>query len=141
MGLIILCILTCYLLYLLVNLDQKSGRARDYMVNSKKMKKGKIIILESWIQRRVGLLNSLNLAPLDGLLFKKCKGLHTLGMCYEIDIVFINKKNEIIEIHRNTPPGIPKISAPKGTSDGIEFSRGSIAQMNLKLGDLLEVLS
>lgn len=53
----------------------------------------------------------LGLALLDcesagwGLLIPRCRGVHTLGMRFPLDLLFLDGGDRVIELHRGVPPG------------------------------------
>jgi uncharacterized protein len=40
-----------------------------------------------------------------GLLIPRCRSVHTLGMRFPLDLVFLDWGNGVIELHRRVPPG------------------------------------
>ena len=59
----------------------------------------------------------------EGILFPKCKAIHTFFMKEEIDVIGLNEENQVIYIYRNVPKNkIIKISIlelPKNTSKNL----------------------
>ena len=53
----------------------------------------------------------LGLALLDresagsGLLIPRCRSVHTVGMRFPLDLVFLDGGDRVIELHRRVPPG------------------------------------
>jgi uncharacterized protein len=53
----------------------------------------------------------LGLALLDrdrvgaGLLIPRCRSVHTLGMRFPLDLVFLDDDGRVIELHSGVPPG------------------------------------
>lgn len=71
-------------------------------------KTGKTLVTEckkvdTFWQRLKGLIGSKRNSDL-GLLIKSCTSVHTCFMSYPIDIVFLNSRNTVIDIHRNISP-------------------------------------
>jgi uncharacterized protein len=40
-----------------------------------------------------------------GLLIPGCRSVHTLGMRFPLDLVFLDDDGRVIELHRSVPPG------------------------------------
>jgi uncharacterized membrane protein (UPF0127 family) len=40
-----------------------------------------------------------------GLLIPRCRSVHTLGMRFPLDLVFLDGGGRVIELHRGVPPG------------------------------------
>src|SRR3569832_1195442 len=55
-----------------------------------------IKIADSSLRRIVGLLGTPHLEPHSGLLIFPTQGVHTFFMKYPIDLVFINKRRQVI---------------------------------------------
>lgn len=92
----------------------------------------------SWLKRLVGLLGSSHLALNDGLWIKPCKGIHTIGMLYKIDVIFLDQGLRITKIHRNIPPFWFSM-APKGTESVIELASGAAARYGFELDQQLQI--
>jgi uncharacterized membrane protein (UPF0127 family) len=65
----------------------------------------RIVVADSWWARLRGL--ALRRHPPDGwaLLFPRCRSVHTFGMRFPIDIVFLNRHGWPIAIARAVKPG------------------------------------
>lgn len=57
-----------------------------------------------WARLR-GLLGSAPLPPGEGLLFERCRAVHTLGMRRAIDVVFVAADGAVIELRRGLGAG------------------------------------
>ncbi len=78
--------------------------------------------------RLFGLMGQKNIQ--EGILFPKCKAIHTFFMQEEIDVIGLNEENQVVYIYRNVPKNkIVKIQnknkktsileLPKNTSKGL----------------------
>ena len=56
------------------------------------------------LKRMVGLLNRRNFAKGEGLLLDRCYGVHTFGMRFPIDILFLDKDLHVIRAVKALPP-------------------------------------
>lgn len=85
---------------------------------------------------------------LSGLVFKKlkegqcllienCRSIHTFGMRYNIDVVFLDEKNRVLAIFQNIKPFkiTPFINNAKKV---LELKSGEIKKTSLKVGDYLQ---
>lgn len=54
--------------------------------------------------RMKGLLGRNSLQEGEGLLIKPCKGVHTIGMKFPIDVVVLDSDNFVIALSKNLPP-------------------------------------
>ena len=56
------------------------------------------------LKRMVGLLNRRKFAEGEGLLFDRCYGIHTFGMRFPIDVLFLDKDLHVIRAVKALPP-------------------------------------
>lgn len=87
---------------------------------------------DSFKQRFLGLMFQKKVT--SGMLFPHCSAIHTFGMRTEIDVIGLNKQNEVIfhkiNVSKNKilflPKGIKKTSVlelPKSTSSSIQIGQ------------------
>lgn len=96
----------------------------------------KIKLAEDFFSRLFGLIFKKELINDEGLLFENCNSIHTLGMRYYIDVIFLNRSDEIIAIFHSLKPFrfTPFLN---GASKVLEFKSGFIKSTSLKVGDKL----
>jgi uncharacterized membrane protein (UPF0127 family) len=58
-------------------------------------------IADTQPKRNTGLLKHTSLAPGEGLWIVPCEGVHTFGMKFPIDVVFLNKQRKVLKIRPN----------------------------------------
>ena len=59
----------------------------------------------NFFTRAKGLLGRSFLPPEKGLLIRPCNSIHTFFMQFAIDVIFLNRRNEVLKILRNLPAG------------------------------------
>ncbi|MBP5296146.1 MAG: DUF192 domain-containing protein [Bacteriovoracaceae bacterium] len=59
----------------------------------------------NFFARAKGLLGRAFLPPEKGLLIRPCNSIHTFFMRFPIDVIFLNRRNEVVKILRNLPAG------------------------------------
>jgi uncharacterized membrane protein (UPF0127 family) len=91
----------------------------------------------SVLKRMVGLLNRKKFAPGEGLLFDRCYGIHTFGMRFPIDVVFLDKEYKVIR----TVPALPpfRTCAVPHAIYVLELPAGSIERTGTQAGDQIQV--
>ena len=57
------------------------------------------------VQRMRGLLGRSGLGSERALLIEPCRAVHTVGMRFALDLIFLDRKNTIVRIVRNVSPG------------------------------------
>ncbi|MHC1694383.1 MAG: DUF192 domain-containing protein [Eubacteriales bacterium] len=62
-------------------------------------------LADSFFTRLTGLLRSSSINDGEGLLLSPCRQIHTYGMKFDIDAVFLDRDMKIIDIFENIPPG------------------------------------
>lgn len=83
-------------------------------------------------KRCLGLIRRRTLQADEGLLLMPGGGIHTVGMRFAIDVVFMDKALRIIGLR----PGVPPwrfVFAPQGTRFVLELCAGRIATLGLEL--------
>lgn len=93
-------------------------------------------IADSFWKRLKGLLGTKFLGEGHGLVIKPCSSVHTFGMAYSIDVLFVDDKDRIIKIIGDMPAG--KVAMATGASYVIELPIGTVCQAMCSLGDILE---
>ncbi len=86
-------------------------------------------------QRLRGLLGRAQLEEREGLLLSPCHSIHTLGMRYPLDIVFLDAARQIIKCVPHLKPF--RLAAARDAHYTLELTAGRIARANIKVGDQL----
>ena len=92
----------------------------------------------SFRSRCVGLLRRQSMPEQEGLLFVPGGNVHTLGMRFNIDIVFLSSQMRVLELAADVAPW-RILLAPKGTTRVLELAAGRIAATRLTSGTYLIV--
>ncbi len=62
-----------------------------------------IDIADTSAKRRRGLLKHTELAAGEGLWIAPCEAVHTIGMKFPIDVLFLDKKRKVLKIKHEMP--------------------------------------
>jgi uncharacterized membrane protein (UPF0127 family) len=93
---------------------------------------------DSFITRLVGLLKRTTLGPEEALWLAPSKGIHTIGMKFPIDVVFLDKENMVIgTVSGLVPYRITGIRL-RGHSV-LELPKGTLNKSRTEVGDQLEI--
>jgi uncharacterized membrane protein (UPF0127 family) len=86
--------------------------------------------------RRTGLLKHQGLEPGEGLWIAPCEGVHTFGMKFTIDVVFLSRKKQVLK----TRPAMVKrrIAFSLRAYSVLELPAGTLAETGTVAGDQLE---
>ncbi|MBC8015700.1 MAG: DUF192 domain-containing protein [Sporomusaceae bacterium] len=88
-------------------------------------------------QRLKGLLGTSSLPIGHGLVIKPCSSVHTFGMNYPIDVLFVDRHHRIIKVVENLLPG--KVSMASGSQYVVELPAGTARLAACSAGDILEL--
>jgi len=89
--------------------------------------------------RQKGLLGRKGLAPGEGLWIVPCESVHTIGMQFSIDLVYLDRKNRIRKLRSEVPPW--RLSACLTAHSVMELAPGTIRNSRTEPGDILEFAS
>ena len=92
------------------------------------------IATSAW-ERMRGLLGRPPLAHNEGLLIRPCNSVHTMGMKYPIDVIYLDRDHCILKIVPKLQP--QRLSFCFGASATLELCDGSAKKFKLNLGDQL----
>jgi uncharacterized membrane protein (UPF0127 family) len=87
--------------------------------------------------RRRGLLGSGGLAEGEGLWIVPCSSVHTIGMRFPIDVVYLSRERRVLKIRANM--AARGISACFRAHSVLELRAGAAELSGLRCGDVLEV--
>lgn len=109
-----------------------------YNSTQNKLITGDVKIAEDFFTRSIGLLSKKSLSQDEGLIIRPCCSIHTFFMRFPIDVLFINKKNEIIALYENVKPW--RILPIHPTSNYVvELPAGQISVKNICLSDIISI--
>jgi uncharacterized membrane protein (UPF0127 family) len=87
--------------------------------------------------RRKGLLGRDGLASGEGLWIVPCEAVHTFGMRFRIDLVFLDRTNRILKIRSDVGPW--RLSGCLRAHSVLELPAGTIRDTKTMPGDTLEL--
>ena len=90
----------------------------------------------SGAKRTKGLLGRKNLEPGEGMWIVPCEAVHTFGMRFPIDLVYLDRKHRVKKVRSNVVPW--RLSACLSAHSILELPSGTIDETLTQTGDLLE---
>lgn len=99
---------------------------------------GVVIIADSALKRLKGLLGKKTIEEGHALWLKPCKGIHTMGMKFSIDAIFLDKRNAVVAVRRNLLPNRMTRLYLRAASV-IELPAGELSATNTEVGDVIEI--
>lgn len=99
---------------------------------------GRIQVADRGLDGIIGLLGRRSLDSGSGLLIVPTQAVHTIGMAFPIDLVFIDKHNKVVGIRENIPPY--RLSRIYWRAKGVlELPVGTIRDTRTSDGDQLRI--
>lgn len=95
-----------------------------------------VTIARGPVHRAVGLLFTDTLPAHEGMWFDQCAAIHTLGMRYPIDVIFLDRDNRVIQTIEHVPPHKLAVTCLKATVT-IELGAGTLDRVRVERGDHL----
>lgn len=92
---------------------------------------------DSFFQRLTGMLTRNFSDTLDGIVFRNCNAIHTFGMRFETDVIFVDSSNRICAIYPEVKPW-RCCGAKCFKATAVELPSGSIAGYGVRIGDFVE---
>jgi uncharacterized protein len=87
--------------------------------------------------RRRGLLGRRSLAEDEGLWIVPCEAVHTFGMRFAIDLVFLDRRNVVRKVRSSVPPW--RLSGCLRAHSVLELAAGTLTRMPVAPGDTLQL--
>jgi len=117
-------------------------------------------VADSFLKRLVGLLGSRSLncgmriaecglndeksaighrpSAIDGLWIKSCNSIHTLGMLFSIDVLFLNRSGQVVKALPGVRP-FRLVLPVKSAVSVLELPEQTIGRTNTEPGDVIQV--
>ena len=89
-------------------------------------------------KRRRGLLGRKTLAEGEGLWIVPCEAVHTFGMQFPIDLVYLDRNLRVRSVRHHVPPG--RLSACFTAHSVLELASGTARKSGTIPGEILEFL-
>ena len=93
-------------------------------------------VADSSAKRREGLLKRTSLGRGEGLLIAPCEGIHSFGMKFAFDAVFLSGDRKVLKVRHAMPRG--RISLCLRAHSVLELPAGTAAETATEPGDRLE---
>jgi uncharacterized protein len=88
--------------------------------------------------RRRGLLGRAELREGEGLWIVPCESVHTIGMRFAIDLVYLDRKSRVRKVRGSVPP--LRVSACLTAHSVLELPPGTIERTETRTGDHIVLL-
>lgn len=92
----------------------------------------RVALAQSFLQRLRGLLGHRPLRAGEALWLAQCGSIHTLGMRYPIDVVFLDRDGHVTKVCEAVPPQAARGSLRAVSA--LEFRAGEAAALGIRPG-------
>ena len=99
---------------------------------------GRVGVADSILTRMKGLLGKKSLPEGEALWLRPCNSVHTFGMRFPIDVIFLDRHQRVVALFRDLRPNrltIPSFSA----SSALELPAGTIGRAAVSIGDRVSI--
>ena len=93
-------------------------------------------LAKNYWQRLRGLLGRPKLSDNQGLMLQPCNQVHTLGMRYAIDTIFLDEQGVIVNLNHSLKP--LRQARGRGARYTLEVASGMAKKHQLNIGDQLQ---
>ncbi|OGW41064.1 MAG: hypothetical protein A2Y97_13310 [Nitrospirae bacterium RBG_13_39_12] len=112
---------------------------KAYNLRNGKELSNNVTVADSLLKRMKGLLGKKEMLNGEALWIKPCISVHTFFMKFPIEVVFLNKRNQVIATIRNLQPNRITGVYFKSTSV-LELPTGVLETTDTRVGDEIEIL-
>lgn len=95
----------------------------------------KVHFLKNFLDKSIGLLNA---EQVNSVYFKTRFGIHTFGMKFPIDVIILDKNNNVVKLAENLKSNKIFLWNPR-FNKVIELPKGEIKNNKIKLGDRIKL--
>ncbi len=96
-------------------------------------------VADRFVRRLVGLLGRASLPPRHGLLITRCDSIHTVGMRFPIDVVFVDRDARVVKVVEGLKPFRLVLPVWRAVAT-LELPEGTIRETGTRVGDALHFL-
>lgn len=91
----------------------------------------------SLVDRLRGLLGRTSLGPNSALLIERCGSVHTVGMRFALDLIFLDRSWHVVRILQKVRPGRLMVCGGWRAARVLESETGCLELRELRVGDRL----
>ena len=97
-----------------------------------------VAVAHSFLQRALGLLAHPPLTPRQALWITRCDSVHTVGMRYAIDVVFLSRSGQVLRVAHAVPP--LRFRLCRGAAAVVELRAGAAHALGILAGQVQAVV-
>ncbi len=116
--------------------EKPSTRLRILNLTRQSVLADSVEVADRGATRRKGLLGRDGLAAGEGLWIVPCESVHTFGMRFPIDLIYLDRSRRVKKVRNGVPPW--RLSACFSAHSVLELLAGTIRTTQTRPGDKLE---
>jgi hypothetical protein len=120
-----------------ISVAREETRLRVANVTRQSLLAERLEVADHGANRRKGLLGRDGLAAGEGLWIKPCEAVHTFGMRFAIDLVYLDRRHRVLKVRSGVPAW--RISSCLVATSVMELPAGTVAATETRRGDVLEI--
>ena len=97
-----------------------------------------VFVADTFLTRLKGLLATKQLEAGKGLVIRPCSSIHTVGMNYDIDVIFIGADDNVLKVVSKMPANMFALCLK--SSYVIELPAGTIEATGTTVGDKISLI-
>lgn len=110
-----------------------------YNPRTAKVLSSNVICAADLLGRMLGLIRNESLCADESLWIRPCKGIHTFGMKFSIDVAFLDSRGRVVWMREALPPG--RLSRVVFSAKGaLELKAGALRESGTRPGDVITFL-
>jgi uncharacterized membrane protein (UPF0127 family) len=94
-------------------------------------------LADGYFSRLRGLLGRKRLEPSEGLLLTRCASVHTFGMGYPLDLVFLDRSCRVIKCCEGVKPY--RTASARAAYYTLELSAGTLRRQKISIDDQISI--
>jgi len=120
--------------------DDPNGQGKRFALTAALDETSRTVVAErvmradTFVSRLVGLLGRDGLQDSEALWISPCKGIHTMGMTFPIDVLFLGRDMKVVALRENVAPWRATRFFKSATSV-LELPAGAIRRSGVAVGD------
>ena len=97
----------------------------------------RIGLADTWESRYRGLLGRASLSEGEGLIITSCNSIHSFGMRFAFDVLFLDADKTVVSYATNVGPS-RNVDSESSAEYAVELPAGTINGKKIKIGDRLQ---
>jgi len=107
-------------------------------VNTGELLASRVTVATNKVERAIGLLRHSTLPPGEGLLITPCRGVHTCGMRFTIDMLALDAAGVVVDAVQELGPWRFRLPR-RGAVSVLELPAGSLSRSSTERGHRIEL--